>query len=51
MTDDHFQNSFTKLGKEWQLTDDIFKVLEEITDICDVNDMRYELFRVKNGNL
>ena len=50
---------FIKLGEEWQLTDDIFKVLEEFTcrlyvihsEICDVNEMRYELFRVKDGHV
>ena len=50
---------FIELGEEWQLTDDIFKVLEEFTcrlyvihsEICDVNEMRYELFRVKDGHI
>ncbi|KAG0727608.1 hypothetical protein GWK47_034280 [Chionoecetes opilio] len=59
MTHDHFRNVFAKLGKEWQLTDEILKVLEEFTcrlyvsqsEICDVNEMRYELFRVKDGNV
>ena len=59
MTHDHFHDVFIKLGEEWQLTDDIFKVLEEFTcrlsvihsEICDVNEMRYELFRVKDGHV
>ena len=59
MTQDHFRDVFIKLGEEWQLTDDIFKVLEEFTcrlyvihsEICDVHEMRYELFRVKDGHV
>ena len=59
MTHDHFRDVFTKLGQEWQLTDEILKVLEEFTcrlyvihsEICDVNEMRYELFRVKDGHV
>lgn len=59
MTHDHFRDVFIKLGAEWQLTDEILKVLEEFTcrlyvfhsEICDVNEMRYELFRVKDGNV
>jgi len=59
MSNDHFQDVFTKLGEEWQLTDNIHKDLEEFTcrlyvsqsDICDINEMRYELFRVKDGNV
>ena len=59
MTNDHFRDVFIKLGEEWQLTDDNSKVLEEFTcrlyvihsEICDVNEMRYELFRVKDRHV
>ena len=59
MTPAHFQDVITKHGEEWQLTDEMLKVLEEFTcrlyvsqsGICDVNDMQYELFRVKYGNV
>ena len=59
MKHDHFRDVFIKLGEKWQLTDDIFKVLEEFTcrlyvihsEICDVNEMCYELFRVKDRHV
>ena len=59
MNNDKFRDAFVKLGSEWQLTDEIFKLLEEFTcrlyvsrtDIVDVNEIRYELFRVKDGNV
>ena len=59
MTNDHFRDAFIKLGADWQLTEEILKVLEEFTcrlyvihsEICDVNEMRYEFFRVKDGNV
>ena len=59
MTHDHFRDVFIKLGDGWQLTHDIFKVLEEFTcrlyvthsEICDANEIRYELFRVKDGHV
>ena len=59
MTNAHFQDAFTNLGEEWQLSDELLKVLEDFTcrlyvrqsEICDVNAMRYELFRVKDGNV
>ena len=45
MTTAHFQDVFSKLGQEWQLTDEMLKVLEEFTcrhyvsqsGICDLN--------------
>ena len=59
MNNDKFRDAFVKLASEWQLTDEIFKLLEEFTcrlyvsrtDIVDVNEIRYELFRVKDGNV
>lgn len=59
LTHDHFKDAFAKLGEEWQLTDEVLKVLEEFTcrlyvvhsEICHVNEMRYELFRVKDGQV
>ncbi|XP_068232399.1 uncharacterized protein [Palaemon carinicauda] len=59
MTHDHFRDVISKLGEGWQLKDEIFQVLEEFTwrlyvirsEICDVNVMRYELFRVKDGHV
>ena len=53
MTNDHFRDAFIKLGAEWQLTEEILKVRLYVihSEICDVNEMRYELFRVKDGNV
>ena len=56
MTHDHFREVFIKLGEERQLSDEVVNVLEEFkccfyvihSEICDVNEMRYELFRVKD---
>ena len=57
MTHDHFREVFIKLGEERQLSDEVVNVLEEFkccfyvihSEICDFNEMRYELFRVKEG--
>lgn len=59
MNSEKFIDGFQNLGSEWQLTDSLFKLLEEFTcklyaihtDITDVNQMRYELFRLKDGNV
>ena len=59
MTHDHFREVFIKLVEEWQLTDKVFKDFKEFTrrlyvihsEICDVNEMRYELLRVKEGRV
>lgn len=58
-SDKKFQKGFTQLGKDWVLNDELFQCLEEFTcriyspqtNINDVNEMRYELFRLKNGNI
>jgi len=54
-----FQKAFAQLGQDWSMTTELFNCLEEFTcrmyapqtDICDVNEMRYQLFRLKNGNI
>ena len=54
-----FQKAFTELGTNWSLSAELLKCLEEFTcriyaaksDIPDVNEMRYQLFRSKNGDV
>ena len=54
-----FQTAFSDLGKDWTLQDDLFHVLEEFTcklymsqtEITEVNEMRFQLFRAKNGDI
>ena len=56
MAHDHLRDVFTKLGEEWQFTDGVIKDLEEFMsrlyviypEICDNNEMCYELFRMKD---
>ena len=54
-----FQETFTKLGSEWTVSTDIKKSLEDFTcrlyasktEIADVHDLRFQLFRAKCGNI
>jgi hypothetical protein len=54
-----FQNTFAQIGKEWLLTDDLAEELQEFTcrlynarsPIKTVNDLRYQLFRAKKGEV
>ena len=56
---DKFKEGFIKLGSEWEITSELLKLLEEFTckiyvnqtDICNVNRVRYELFRMRGGNI
>lgn len=52
-----FQEAFTKLGKHWHMTDELFQILQEFTcklyaartNIIYVNELRYQLWRAKKG--
>lgn len=54
-----FQETFKKLGKSWSVPPDVSRSLEEFTcrlyatqsDITDVNELRFQLFRLKKGNI
>ena len=54
-----YQDAFTQLGKEWSVPGDLFKVLQEFTcklyaarcPSTTVNELRYQLFRAKKGEL
>ena len=54
-----YQELFTKLGKEWSITRDLFNVLQEFTcklyaNKCPsitVNELRFLLFRAKKGEV
>ncbi|KAK3741541.1 hypothetical protein QZH41_002925 [Actinostola sp. cb2023] len=54
-----YRQGFADLGKEWQLTDQLFGILEEFTcrlyslrsPVKDVNELRYQLFRTKKGDV
>ena len=56
---DNFKERFSKLGSEWQPTNEFLKILEEftcklyvrLTDICKVNNIHYELSRMRGGNI
>ena len=52
-----FQDAFARFGQQWTVPDDLFDIPQEFTcrlyslrsTTCDVNDLRYELFRAKKG--
>ena len=54
-----FQETFKQLGQEWTLSEELMTNLEIFTcrlysaqtDITEVNEMRYQLFRIKNGDV
>lgn len=54
-----YQDAFAQLGTQWNLTDELINSLEEFTcrlyaaqsNITDVNELRYSLFRAKKGNV
>ena len=54
-----YQEAFTQLGKEWSVPESIFAVLQEFTcrlyasrsPIATVNDLRFQLFRAKKGDV
>ena len=54
-----FQNAFADLGKSWILEEHVLSILEEFTcqlymprtNIISVNEMRFQLFRAKNGGV
>ena len=55
----NFQETFKQLGQSWALLSELLRNLEIFTcclysaktDMSDVNEMRYKLFRIKNGNI
>ncbi|KAI3381643.1 hypothetical protein SNEBB_009797, partial [Seison nebaliae] len=55
----NFQETFKQLGQDWTVSVELLTNLEIFTcrlyaaqtDISDVNEMRYQLFRIKNGNV
>lgn len=59
MNNPKFQDAFCKLGNEWSLPDSLMDVLEEFTcqmyslrtHIADVDEMRFQLFRAKTGDI
>ena len=59
MDNENFQDTFWQIGESWSLSPDILLSLEEITfnlyvsrtNIKCVNEMRYNLFRHKNGKI
>lgn len=54
-----YQDAFTQLGKEWSVPRDLFSVLQEFTcklyanrcPSATVNELRYQLFRAKKGEI
>ena len=54
-----YQDAFTQLGKEWSVPGDLFSVLQEFTcklyaircPSATVNELRYQLFRAKKGEV
>ena len=48
-----------EFGKAWVLSEELFTLLQEFvckmyaskTSLCDVNDLKYQLFRVKKGDV
>lgn len=55
----NFQKAFAKLGEHWDVTDELFDVLQEFTcnmyaartNISSVNELRYHLWRAKKGSV
>ena len=55
----NFQDTFKQLGQDWPLSGELLANLQIFTcrlyaahtDITEVNEMRYQLFRLKNGNV
>ena len=53
------QKAMEGLGKSWVLSEELFTLLQEFvckmyasqTSLCKVNDLRYQLFRVKKGDV
>lgn len=58
-SNDTFREAFTRLGEEWNITDELFSTLERFA--CSmyshsarsttVNDLRYEIFQSRNGDV
>jgi len=56
---DHFLSAFSSLGTSWKLSSELFTVIEEFTcrlycsgtKVETVNELRYEIFRAKQGNV
>ena len=54
-----YQDAITQLGKEWSVPGDLFNVLQEFTCTlyaarcpnATVNELRYQLFRAKKGEV
>lgn len=54
-----FQEMFELLGKEWELSEELFKKLQEFTcqmycsraGTADINELQYRLFCMKKGNI
>ena len=59
MSNTVFQEVFTDLGKDWDVSEATMNVLEEFTcclyvpktEIKEVNTFRYQMFRTKKGNI
>ena len=53
------QKAMAGLGKTWTLSEELFTLLQEFTckmyasqtTLCNVNDLRYQLFRIKKGDV
>ena len=54
-----FKKAFLEFGQIWKMSDELFDSLEEFTcrlyvsqsDICKVNEIRFQIFRSKNGDV
>ncbi len=55
-----FQDSLVELGKEWVVPCELFSILQEficrmysaqVSNIDEVNELRFQLFRLRNGNI
>ena len=59
LDNEDFQNAFADLGQRWQLSEDIFTALKAFTcqmyavrsTASDINEQRYNIFRVRKGNI
>lgn len=58
-SNDTFREAFTRLGEEWNVTDELFSILERFAcsmysrsaKSTTVNDLRYEIFQSRNGDV
>ena len=58
-SDNDAKQAFTELSQSWDLSEDLFRSIEKVTcsfyssgaNASDVNDLRYNLFFAKNGEI